>query len=130
MPNAQLSFILLWKRVVAALSLVAAALLASMAATPGGGSGVVGSRAGHAGAAVASAPSALIASLDGVVDDREQAFPPEHSGGAKSKPVGVVATWRVPPEPRPVALSLSPDASEHPRHHAARSGLTRAPPRA
>jgi hypothetical protein len=132
MPNAQDKFILLWKRAVAALSLVAAALLASMAAAPvGGGAGAVGSRAGLAGpsAALASVPSALIASLDGIVEDGQHAFPPEDTGGARAKAL-VPAPWRALLSSRPPVVAPSLRAGEPPRHHAARSGLTRAPPRA
>jgi len=127
MPNAQQSFVFLWKRVVAALSLVAAALIASMAASPAGGAGVVGSRTGHAGH-VASAPSPLIASLDEVLDGGQQAFPAQELSGAKGKAAGVVAPWPALPLRRSIAPSPSPEADELPRHHAARSGLTRAPP--
>src|SRR5262245_54882890 len=106
MPNAQQSFVSLWKRAVAALSLVAAALLASMAASPVSGAGVVGSRTGHAGhgTTVASAPSALIASLDGIVEGGPHAFSGEAAGGAKGK-TGVPPQWHALPAPRPLAFA-------------------------
>ena len=75
MLNAGTNFLLLWKRVVAALSLVAAAALAPSAAAPIGGSGLVGSRAGH-GPALANAANALIASVDAVIEGGRQVSPP------------------------------------------------------
>jgi hypothetical protein len=126
MPNAQLSFVLLWKRVVAALSLVAAALLASMAAAPAGSSGMVGSRAGQAGP-VATAPSALIATLDGIVEDAQRASPPQDAGGAKGKALAPAAR-PAPAVSRPVVATAAPAEREQPGRHASRAGLTRAPP--
>jgi hypothetical protein len=131
MPNnAQQSFILLWKRAVAALSLVAAALLAPTAPAPSGGAGVVGSRASH-GQAVASAASQPIASVDGVVEGGEPNVPLDepHAGGPNAKPC-VLAAWHEFPAPQPPLATPALEAGTRLPAFASRSGLTRAPPRA
>jgi hypothetical protein len=130
MPNAPQSFILLWKRVVAALSLVAAALLAPTAPAPAGGAGVVGSRASH-GQAVASAASQLIASVDGLVEGGERNAPLDEpqAGGPHAKPC-VLAAWHEFPAPQSPVATPALEAGPRLPAFAPRSGLTRAPPRA
>jgi hypothetical protein len=127
MPNAQQSFIRIWKRAVAALSLVAAALLAPTAAAPVGGAGVAGSRVGN-GPAVASAANAMVASMAGVVDGK-RSFPldePE-ADGPHASPCVLAAEYELP-APSPAAAA-QPDGFAAPRApFAPRSGRTRAPP--
>ncbi|HEY7553096.1 MAG TPA: hypothetical protein VH913_26685 [Hyphomicrobiaceae bacterium] len=129
MPNAPQSFILLWKRVVAALSLVAAALLAPTAPASAGGAGVIGSRASH-GQAVASAASQLIAGVDGLVEGGERNVPVDEpqAGGLHAKPC-VLAAWHEFPAPRPPVAVPAPETGTRLPAFAPRSGLTRAPPR-
>jgi hypothetical protein len=129
MPSAQQRFILLWKRVVAALSLVAAALLAPTAPAPAGGAGVIGSRASH-GQAVASAASQLIASVDGVVEGGEPNAPLDEpqAGGHHAKPC-VLAARHDFPAPQPPLVTPALEAGTRVPAFAPRSGLTRAPPR-
>jgi hypothetical protein len=125
MLNAGTNFLLLWKRVVAALSLVAAAALAPSASAPIGGSGVVGSRAGH-GPALANAANALIASVDAVSEGGRQVSPPAMDG----TPVKACALpdWYDSDAPQSEAASPPPVPGAPLRRHAARSGLARAPP--
>ncbi|HEY1246320.1 MAG TPA: hypothetical protein VGF29_15960 [Hyphomicrobiaceae bacterium] len=130
MPNASQSFILLWKRAVAALSLVAAALLAPTAAAPAGGAGMIGSRASH-GQAVASAASQLIGGVDGLVEGGERNFPLDEpqAGAPHAKPC-VLAAWHEFPAPQPPVAAPALETGTRPPAFAPRSGLTRAPPRA
>jgi hypothetical protein len=127
MPSAQHSFVLIWKRVVAALSLVAAALIAPTAPAPMAGGGVAGSRAGS-GPAIASTANALLTAVDGLVEGGERPSPlqePE-SKGPQGTPC-IVAAWLELPAPRPVAAS-SAEPGVPPPVFAARAGLSRAPP--
>lgn len=130
MPNAQQSFVLLWKRVVAALSLVAAALLAPTAAAPVSGAGISGSRVGH-GPAIANAVNALIASADSVADDGrpKSVLDRPETSGPHGKPF-VAAVWHELPAPRthsvaPLAHTRAPIPA-----FVVRSGHSRAPPTA
>jgi hypothetical protein len=127
MPSAQQSFVLLWKRVVAALSLVAAALLAPTAPAPVG-AGVVGSRMGN-GPAVASAANALTANVDALVEGGEQRFPldsPE-ANGAHATPC-VLTAWHEFPVPLPAAVAPAGESRVPLPAFASRAGQTRAPP--
>jgi hypothetical protein len=129
MPSAQHSFVLIWKRVVAALSLVAAALIAPTAPAPVAGAGVASSRAGS-GQAIASTANALLAAVDGLVEGGERKSPlhePEASG-PQSTPC-IVTAWLEWPAPRPAALRSADPGAPAPTF-AARAGLSRAPPRA
>jgi hypothetical protein len=130
MPNAQQSFVLLWKRVVAALSLIAAALLAPTASAPISGAGVASSRAGS-GPAIASAANALIAHVDGVADGGRHNYPLEQpqASGPQGKPC-VVAAWRELPAPQLQMAMPATDGIAPLSAFATRSGLSRAPPRA
>ncbi len=131
MLNARHSFTLIWKRLVAALSLVAAAALAPAApAAAVGGAGALGSRAGSNGAAVANAASALIATAAGLIEGQQAISTGASDDGAKAKACGLAA--------KPEGTSRLPRVASTPlragapcrQTHAARAGLTRAPPRA
>jgi hypothetical protein len=128
MLNAGYKFLLIWKRVVAALSLVAAAALAPSASAPISGSGVVGSRAGH-GPALANAANALIASVDAVSDGRPQVSPPAADDGTPAKACALPARCHSD-APQSGAASPPPVSGAPLRRYAARAGLARAPPSA
>jgi hypothetical protein len=126
MLNAEQSLALLWRRLVAALSLIAAAALAPTVPVSVGGAGVVGSRAGN-GAAVASAANALIANVDGLVEGGQRKVLPDASSDTHAKPWALPASHelaRLAPE----LSSPAPDAPDLHQPRAVRSGLTRAPP--
>jgi hypothetical protein len=126
MLNAEQSLALLWRRLVAALSLIAAAALAPTVPVSVGGAGVVGSRAGN-GAAVASAANALIANVDGLVEGGQRKVLPDASSDTHAKPSALPASHelaRLAPE----LSSPAPDAPDLHQPRAVRSGLTRAPP--
>jgi hypothetical protein len=120
------NFLLIWKRVVAALSLVAAAALAPSASAPVSGSGVVGSRAGH-GPALANAANALMASVDAVVEGGRQVSPPAADEGTPAKAC-VLPDRCHDDAPQTEAASPHPVSAAPLRRHAARSGPARAPP--
>jgi hypothetical protein len=123
MPNAQHSVLLLWKRLVAALSLIAAAALAPTVAAPVGGSGIVGSRAGT-GTAIANA---LIANLDGVVQGGQQRSSLDTTGDAEAAALAP-PIWREIPRPlRHASLPHYSACAPH-KPHSPRAGPTRAPP--
>jgi hypothetical protein len=125
--NAEQNLALLWRRLVAALSLIAAAVLAPSVSVSVSGTGIVGSRAGT-GAAVASVANALIASsVDALVEGGQRKVLPEASGGTHAK------AWALPAshELARLASELSSRAPDSPNLHqprAVRSGLSRAPP--
>jgi hypothetical protein len=126
MLNAGYNFLLLWKRVVAALSLVAAAALAPSAAAPISGSGLVGSRAGH-GPALANAANALMASVDAVIEGGRQVSPPAADDGAPVKACALPARCHSD-APQSEAASPPLISGAPLRRHAARAGPARAPP--
>jgi hypothetical protein len=115
-----------WKRVVAALSLLAAAALGPSALAPVNGAG--GSRAGN-GMAVANAASALMANVDVLVEGGQDTFRTDASSNGQAKAYTPPAQHEIAML-RPEAASPTPDREGPPLHHAPRSGLTRAPPRA
>ncbi|MBO0764689.1 MAG: hypothetical protein J2P50_08880 [Hyphomicrobiaceae bacterium] len=118
---------LLWKRVVAALSLVAAALLAPTAPAAVGGAGLIGSRASH-GQAVASSANQLMASIDGLVEGGGRNYPlDEPQAGGHAKPC-VLAAWPAFPAPEPSSVAPTPDSAAPLPAFAPRSGKSRAPP--
>jgi hypothetical protein len=119
---------LFWKRVVAALSLIAAAALAPTAPAPVNGAGVNGSRAGS-GPAVTNSASALMANVAALMGGGEQKLSPDASGDAQAKAF-IPPARQVIAALRPEAASPAPPACELPSAYAPRSGLTRAPPRA
>jgi hypothetical protein len=119
---------LFWKRVVAALSLIAAAALGPTPPAPVHGAGVTGSRAGSS-PALANAASALMANVAALVEGGQQKLSPDASGDAQAKAYIAPARHLIAAL-RPEAASPAPPAREPPRAHAPRSGLTRAPPRA
>jgi hypothetical protein len=130
MLNARHSFTLLWQRLMAALSLVMAAALAPVAVTaPAGGAGAIGSRVGG-GAAVASTASALAGNVPPQVEGVQQQLPLDTADdGAKTKACTVAVEQEIAPlrleraRPHRTVHAVAPT-------HAARSGLTRAPPAA
>jgi hypothetical protein len=128
MLNAGTNFLLLWKRLVAALSLVAAAALAPSASAPISGSGLVGSRAGH-GPALANAANALIASVDAVIEGGRLASPPAADDGTLAKACTLPARCHSD-APQFKAASPPPVSDAPLRRHAARAGPARAPPAA
>jgi hypothetical protein len=128
MLTAPQSLKLFWKRVVAALSLLAAAALGPTAPAPVNGAGVSGSRAGN-GAALAHAANTLMANAAALVEGGDLKLRTDASGDAQAKTYTPPARHEMALL-RPVAASPAPDRAEPPRAHAPRSGLTRAPPRA
>jgi hypothetical protein len=116
---------LFWKRVVAALSLLAAAALGPTVPAPVNGAGVSGSRTGNGAAlANASSPMANVAALSEGGQLRLGADASTDTHGKADIPpqryeVGML---------RPEAASAAPAAGGPPRAYAPRSGLTRAPP--
>jgi hypothetical protein len=128
MRNARQNFALVWKRLVAALSLIAAALLAPGAPAPVGGAGAAGSRVGN-GAAVASAATLVVAKVAGVAEG-EQLRPPLAAPGDAPAKACVPRAWHDLTQPRTQVASPFRDAEAAPRAYAARSGPTRAPPAA
>jgi hypothetical protein len=126
MVNAEQSLALLWRRLVAALSLIAAAALAPTVPVSVGGTGIVGSRAGT-GAAVANAANALIANVEAQVEGGQHKVLPEVSGDTHAKPWGLPVSHelaKLAPELSP----QTPDALDSHQLRAVRSGLSRAPP--
>jgi hypothetical protein len=127
MLNARHSFNLVWKRLVAALSLIAAAALAPAAPAPVGGAGAVGSRVGGNGAAVANTASALLGSVAGLVEGSQHDLPFGTPGDGQAKactpPRFPVIAWV-----RPERASFPIRAREPGPTHAPRSGPARAPP--
>ena len=117
MLTAPQSLKLFWKRVVAALSLLAAAALGPTAPAPVNGAGVGGSGAGN-GAALAHAAHG------GDLNLRT-----DTSGDAQAKAYAPPARYEMAVL-RPEAASPAPDRAGLPQAHAPRSGLTRAPPNA
>lgn len=119
---------LFWKRVVAALSLLAAAALGPTAPAPVNGAGVSGARAG-AGAALANTANPLMANVAALVEGGELKLRTDASGNAQAKAYTAPVRYEMAVL-RPEAASPVPVASEAPQAHAPRSGLTRAPPSA
>jgi len=128
MLTAPQSLNLFWKRVVAALSLLAAAALGPTAPAPVNGAGVSGSRAGN-GAALANAANALMANVAAVVEGGDLKLRTDASGDAQAKAYTPPARQEIAVL-RPEAAAPAPDAAEPLPAYAPRSGLTRAPPRA
>jgi hypothetical protein len=131
MLNARLSFALLWKRLVAALSLVMAAALAPTAVpAPAGGAGAMGSRVGS-GTAVASAANALAANVASLVEGgQHQLLLGAATGGPDAKAC-THAVWQEIAALRSEAVSSPRRIMRAVRQtHAARSGPARAPPAA
>ncbi|HEX5958526.1 MAG TPA: hypothetical protein VFY92_07705 [Hyphomicrobiaceae bacterium] len=129
MLNARHSFTLIWKRLVAALSLVAAAALAPAAPAAGvAGAGGMGSRAGSSSAAVANAASALVATAVSLAEGQQALSTGASDDGAKAKACGLAArpegAWQLP---RVASAPLRAGVGCR-QTHAARAGLTRAPP--
>jgi hypothetical protein len=114
---------LFWKRVVAALSLMAAAALGPTAPAPVNGAGVGGSRAGS-GAAIANA---LMANVAALVEGGHHALRTDASSDTHAKAYTPPQRYEIAVL-RPEAASAAPDRAEPPRSHAFRSGPTRAPP--
>jgi hypothetical protein len=125
MLNAGYNFLLLWKRLVAALSLVAAAALAPSSSAPISGSGVVGSRAGQ-GPALTNPANALVASVGAVSDGGRQVSPPAADDGTPTK-LCALPTW-CHDAPQSETASPPPVSGAPLRRHAARAGPARAPP--
>jgi hypothetical protein len=126
MSNARQNILRLWKRLVAALSLIAAAALAPAMAAPLNGGGMAAPRAGS-GAALANSANALMANVAGIVEGGQQAPRLEASGDPPAK--------ACMPPPRhafsvawAAAAPLPVDTGTPPALHEARSGPTRAPP--
>ena len=117
---------LFWKRVVAALSLLAAAALGPTVPAPVNGAGVSGSRTGS-GAALANAASSLMANVATLIEGGQLKLGSDASTDAQAKPY-------IPPQRyqigmlRPEAASLAPTTGGPPRAYEPRSGLARAPP--
>jgi hypothetical protein len=129
MPSAQHSFVLLWKRAVAALSLIVAALIAPTAPAPVSGAGMAGARAGS-GPAIAGTANALVAAVDGLAEGGGRPALQELQGsGPQAKPC-VLAAWHDFPLPQIRPASPSSEARKPHPAFAARAGLTRAPPQA
>jgi hypothetical protein len=130
MLNARHRFALLWQRLVAALSLVMAAVLAPAAISLPAGAGAVGSRVGT-GAPVASAASGLATTVVALAEGGAQRGfaldKPTDGTGAKA----CTLTPRVETAPLRHVQGVPPltDATAPPTH-AARSGPSRAPPAA
>jgi hypothetical protein len=130
MPSAQHSFVLIWKRVVAALTLIAAALIAPTAPVPVSGAGVAGSRAGS-GPAIASTANALIAAVDGLAEggERKPTLQEPDTSGPQGKPCVPAAWYELRTARLTPAAPITPGAAPL-RVCAARAGRPRAPPRA
>jgi hypothetical protein len=126
MLTAPSSLRLVWKRVVAALSLMAAAALGPSAPAPVNGAGVSGSGAGN-GMAVANAASNVAANVAVVVEGGQHTFRTDASRDGQTKAYTPPARHEIAML-RPEAASPAPDTGEPLRLHAPRSGLTRAPP--
>jgi hypothetical protein len=119
---------LFWKRVVAALSLLAAAALGPTVPAPVNGAGVSGPRAGN-GAALANAANTLMANAAALIEGGQHKLRTDTSSDAPAK------AYAPPPRHEIAVLRLEaaspmPETDEPPRAHAPRSGQTRAPPRA
>lgn len=129
MLAASQSLKLFWKRVVAVLSLLAAAGLGPTAPAPVNGAGVSGSRAGS-GAALAHAANGLMANVAAALaEGGDLKLRTDASGDAQGKAYAPPARYQMAVL-RPEAGSPAPDTAEPPQAHAPRSGLTRAPPHA
>ena len=128
MLTAPQSLKLFWKRVVAALSLLAAAALGPTAPAPVNGAGVGGSGAGN-GAALAHAANGLMANVAAVVEGGDLNLRTDTSGDAQAKAYAPPVRYEMAVL-RPEAASPAPDRAGLPQAHAPRSGLTRAPPNA
>src|SRR5262245_18400292 len=126
MLTAPQSLKLFSKRVVAALSLLAAAALGPTAPAPVNGAGASGSRAGN-GAALANTANGLMANVAALAEGGE--LRTDASGNAQAKAYTAPVRYELAVL-RPEAASPAPDTSEAPQAHAPRSGLTRAPPSA
>jgi hypothetical protein len=125
MHNAPQNFLFLWKRLVAALSLVAAAVLAPASAPVAGAA--AGSRVGSP--AVASTANTLLANVEGLVDSGQQRFPSPASGPVRAQ-AWAPTLWVELAVLGPERASPSCNAGPLRRPYAARSGPTRAPPSA
>jgi hypothetical protein len=128
MLTAPHSLKLFWKRVVAALSLLAAAALGPTAPAPVNGAGAGSSRAGNS-AALANTANALMANVAALVEGGELKLRTDASGDAQAKAYTAPVRYEIALL-RPEAASPAPDTGEVPQVHAPRSGLTRAPPSA
>jgi hypothetical protein len=126
MLTAPSSLRLFWKRVVAALSLIAAAALGPTAPAPINGAGASGSRAGN-GLAVANAANTLLANAAALLEGGQHTFRTDASSNTEAKAYSPPARHEIAML-RPEAASPAPDGRRPPRPHAPRSGLTRAPP--
>jgi len=116
--SAQPNLGVLCKRLLAVLSLAVAATLAPSA--PG--------LANRSGLQNPAAPDrALLSSLKGLIEDEEARQPDAAAGDPRSKSGTAVAHRTVAPAP-PRTVRPRLDFSGPPRTHAARAGLTRAPP--
>ena len=126
MLTAPPSLRLFWKRVVAALSLLAAAALGPTVPAPVNGAGVNGSRAGN-GAALTNAANASMANVAALAEGGQHKLRTDASSDAQAKAYTPPARYAIAVL-RPEAASPLPNASEPPQAYAPRSGLTRAPP--
>jgi hypothetical protein len=115
-----------WKRVVAALSLIAAAALGPTAPAPVNGAGVSGPRAGN-GAALANAANASMANMAALVEGGQHTLRTDASSDTPPKTYTPPQRYEIAVL-RPEAASPALDAGEPPPAYAPRSGLTRAPP--
>jgi hypothetical protein len=131
MLKARHSFVLLWHRLVAALSLLMAAALAPAAVSApagGAGAGAIGPRMGG-GAAVASAANPLAGNAIALVDGEQQQLPLGMSTDGTKAKACTVNVWRATAL-RPGVVCPPRIVAAAPPTHAARSGPARAPPSA
>jgi hypothetical protein len=117
---------LFWKRVVAALSLLAAAALGPTAPAPVNGAGVNGSRTGN-GAALANAANTLLGNVAALIEGGQHKVGADASSDSQGKAYVPPARYAIAVL-RPGASSPPPKTSEPVRAHGPRSGLSRAPP--
>ena len=127
MLNARHNFALIWKRLVAALSLVMAAALAPAMSAPAGGAGAITSRVGN-GATAAGAVGAVAAKVAGLVEGRQHRLPVDTSSDGTEAKACTLAARQEPALPALAAVPPARAFGAAAPTHAARSGLTRAPP--
>ena len=118
---------LFWKRVVAALSLLAAAALGPTVPAPVNGAGVSGSRAGN-GAALANAASSPMANVATLMEGGQLKLGSDASTDGQAKPYIPLQRYQIGML-RPEAASSAPATGGPPRAYEHRSGFARAPPR-
>jgi hypothetical protein len=116
--SAQPNLSVLYRRLLAALSLVVAATLAASAPGFGGRSGLQNANA---------VDRTILSGLRGLIEDGEPQHPDAASGDPRIKARPSAAQRIVTPEP-PRNGYPPVDVSGAPRTYAARAGLTRAPP--